>query len=63
LLVTINRDKPMNAVPLLSSQEGAAIWHWFDEEPSMRVTVITGKGGEGFCAGADLLEQRDVDPK
>ncbi|KAL6229052.1 hypothetical protein BDW75DRAFT_246086 [Aspergillus navahoensis] len=60
LLATINREQRMNAVPMLGHQEGATIWNWLDNEPSMRVGVITGKGSKIFCAGADLLEQRDV---
>ena len=26
----------------------------------MRVGIITGKGSKAFCAGADLIEQRDI---
>ena len=32
---------------------------WFDSEPSLRVAVITGTG-KAFCAGQDLIEQRDI---
>jgi enoyl-CoA hydratase/carnithine racemase len=63
LLVTINREKRMNAVPVLGHHEADAIWNWLDDEPSLRVGVITGKGSKAFCAGADLLEQRDVSQK
>lgn len=60
LLVTINREKRMNAIPTQGHKDGYAIWNWFDEEPSLRVGIITGTGGKAFSAGADLLEQLDI---
>lgn len=57
LLVTINREKAMNSVPVLGHWEGDLLWNWFDYEPSLRVAIITGKGSRSFCAGADLIEQ------
>ncbi|KAL4942016.1 hypothetical protein BDV06DRAFT_193232 [Aspergillus oleicola] len=59
LLVTISREKRMNAIPTQGHRDGYAIWNWFDEEPSLRVGIITGAGGKAFSAGADLLEQLD----
>jgi len=56
LLVTINRPKQMNSVPLIGHWEGDAIWSWFDNEPELRVAVITGSGDKAFSAGADLIE-------
>ena len=29
---------------------------WFDNEPSLRVAVVTGSGQKAFCAGSDLIE-------
>lgn len=60
LLVTINREKRMNAIPTQGHKDGFAIWNWFDEEPSLRVGIITGAGDKAFSAGADLLEQLDI---
>jgi enoyl-CoA hydratase/carnithine racemase len=60
LLATINREKRMNSIPLRGHHEGTALWNWLDNEPSMRVGIITGKGAKAFCAGADLIEQRDI---
>lgn len=37
-----------------------ALWRWFDNEPSLRVAVITGVGDKAFCGGSDLLEIRDM---
>ncbi|KAL3468969.1 ClpP/crotonase-like domain-containing protein [Aspergillus californicus] len=60
LLVTIARESRMNAIPTQGHKDGYAIWNWFDEEPSLRVGIITGSGGKAFSAGADLLEQLDM---
>jgi enoyl-CoA hydratase/carnithine racemase len=60
LLAIINRERRMNALPVGAHHEGTAIWNWLDAEPSLCVGVITGKGSKAFCAGADLLEQRDA---
>ena len=59
LLITINRPKAMNSLPYASHWEADALLQWFDREPSLRVAVITGNG-KAFCAGQDLIEQRDL---
>ncbi|OAA60271.1 Crotonase, core [Niveomyces insectorum RCEF 264] len=56
LLVTINREKAMNSIPTAGHWEGDAVWNWFDDEPSLRVAILTGKGTKSFSAGADLHE-------
>jgi enoyl-CoA hydratase/carnithine racemase len=56
LLVTINRARQMNSVPVIGHWEGDAIYAWLDNEPSLRVAVITGEGDKSFSAGADLIE-------
>jgi enoyl-CoA hydratase/carnithine racemase len=60
LLVTINRESAMNSIPIRGHWEGQSLWQWFDEEPALRVAVITGKGSRSFSAGADLIEQKDI---
>ncbi|KAI9367678.1 ClpP/crotonase [Aspergillus egyptiacus] len=59
LLVTITREHRMNSITMHGHHEGAAIWTWFDDEPSMRVAVITGAGDKMFCGGGDILEHTD----
>jgi enoyl-CoA hydratase/carnithine racemase len=57
LLVTINREKHRNALSNKAHWEGHALFRWFDNEPSLRVAVVTGAGDKAFCAGQDLIEQ------
>lgn len=57
LLVTINREKNRNALNYQAHWDAEAIFRWFDNEPSLRVAVVTGKGSKSFCAGQDLIEQ------
>ncbi|KAF2768951.1 ClpP/crotonase [Teratosphaeria nubilosa] len=59
MLITINRPKAMNSLPYASHWEADALLQWFDAEPSLRVTVITGNG-KAFCAGQDLIEQNQL---
>jgi enoyl-CoA hydratase/carnithine racemase len=53
LLVTFNRPLSLNCVNVASSWELDALFTWFDNEPSLRVAIVTGSG-RAFCAGADL---------
>jgi len=57
LLVTINREKAMNSIPMSAHWEADALFKWFDQEPSLRVAIITGAGKKSFSAGQDLIEQ------
>ena len=57
LLVTINRPKAMNSIPISGHEDGMALWKWYDQEPSLRVAIVTGASTKAFCAGADLIEQ------
>lgn len=59
LLATINRARQMNSIPIAGHAEGETLWNWLDDEPSLTVAVVTGQGSKAFCAGADLIEQRD----
>jgi enoyl-CoA hydratase/carnithine racemase len=65
ILVTINRPKAMNSLPGAAHWEGDALFSWFDNEPWLRVAVLTGTGDKSFSAGADLIEagQNRVNPK
>lgn len=62
LLVTINRERSMNAVDMDGHWECEALWTWFDAEPTLRVAVITGKGTKAFSAGQDLASTMKKGP-
>lgn len=42
LLVTINREKFMNCLPVEATIELGALWKWYDAEPELRCAVFTG---------------------
>jgi acetyl-CoA C-acetyltransferase len=54
LLVTINRPQAMNAVTPESNHELAQIFRAFEDDPELRVAILTGAGGKAFCSGNDL---------
>jgi enoyl-CoA hydratase/carnithine racemase len=56
LVVTINRVNAMNSIPMRGHWEAHELFEWFDNEPSLRVAIITGAGTKAFCAGQDLIE-------
>src|ERR1700710_429870 len=53
LIVTMNRPEARDALtgPMLAGMTAA--WNRADEDPGIRVCILTGAGG-AFCAGADL---------
>lgn len=56
LLVTMNREKAMNSIPFSGHWEMDEVFNWFNQEPNLRVAVLTGAGTKAFCAGQDLIE-------
>lgn len=57
VLLTINRPNVMNCIHSQGHWDMDAFFTWFDNEPSLRVAIITGAGPKAFCAGQDLIEQ------
>lgn len=53
LQVTLNRPKQLNSIGTAGHIELDKLWAWFDQEPTLRVGVVTGEG-RAFCAGQDL---------
>jgi enoyl-CoA hydratase/carnithine racemase len=46
----------MNSIPFLGHWEADSLFKWFNNEPSLRVAIMTGAGNKAFCAGQDLVE-------
>lgn len=53
LTVTMNRPEARNAFGLEMLAKMADAWALCDEDPELRVAILTGAGGT-FCSGADL---------
>jgi enoyl-CoA hydratase len=53
-VVTIDRPERRNAVDGPTAELLAAACRRFEEDDDARAMVLTGAGGEAFCAGADL---------
>ena len=56
VLVTICRADKMNTTNYALNWYLQDLWQWFDDEPALRVAIVTGQGEKAFCAGSDLLE-------
>ena len=52
--ITLNRPEAMNALHPEASAELFDAWDAIEQDPDVRVSVITGSGGKAFCAGNDL---------
>ncbi len=54
LIVTIERPEVRNALHPPASHELAQVFDAFAATPDLHVAVLTGRGGQAFCAGNDL---------
>ena len=54
VLISINRPEKMNSLNFEANDELVSAWERFDQEEDALVAVVTGKGAQSFCAGADL---------
>jgi enoyl-CoA hydratase len=52
--VTLNRPQQRNPLSAAMIADLRAALGWCQEEPEVRVVVLTGAGDKAFCAGADL---------
>jgi enoyl-CoA hydratase len=52
--VTLNRPEQRNPLSATMLRDLAAAFRWCQQEPDVRVVVLTGAGDRAFCAGADL---------
>jgi enoyl-CoA hydratase len=58
-VVTINRPEQRNAINAGVRQGLFEAWERFEKDPALRVAILTGKGEQAFCAGADLKEMAE----
>jgi enoyl-CoA hydratase len=61
LVVTMNRPEARNALTAEMMAGMKAAWDQVDNDPDVRVCVLTGAGG-AFCAGADLKAMTSSHP-
>lgn len=54
--LTLNRPARINALNMEMRDDLFEALSAFNEDPELRVAVISGAGERGFCAGADLIE-------
>ena len=59
-LLTINRPDSRNALSKDVREGLFAAWGRFENDPDLRVAILTGAGGKAFCAGGDLKEMAQV---
>jgi len=52
--VTLNRPEQRNPLSATMLRDLATAFRWCQQEPDVRVVVLTGAGERVFCAGADL---------
>jgi enoyl-CoA hydratase len=62
-LLTLDRPERRNAVDGPTAQALQAAFERFEADPEARVLVLTGAGGEAFCAGADLQALESLAPR
>src|ERR1700733_15384938 len=55
-LLTLNRPDAMNAIDGAMRAELPAAVRRAEDDPDVRVIVVTGAGTRAFCAGADVRE-------
>ena len=61
--ITLNRSANLNAMNSEMRNGLRLLVEQIEEDPAIRVTIITGKGDRAFCAGADLKEMGSGRPQ
>lgn len=59
LTVTLNRPEVRNALHRAASDELDQIWTAFEQDPALRVAILTGAGNRAFSAGYDMKDASD----
>jgi enoyl-CoA hydratase len=59
-IITINRPEQRNCLSKDVREALFSAWDWFENDPAMRIAILTGAGDKRFCAGGDLKEMVDT---
>ncbi len=59
-ILKINRPKALNALNSETLVEIMDAGKKLEDDPSVRVVIVTGEGDRAFIAGADILEMKDL---
>lgn len=58
-IITLNRPDSRNALSQEVRAGLFAAWDRFENDPALRIAILTGAGEKAFCAGGDLKEMVD----
>lgn len=61
-IVTLNRPEAMNALNLSIREELYQALKRAENDPDIKVLIITGAGDRAFCAGGDITTMKDIRP-
>jgi enoyl-CoA hydratase/carnithine racemase len=59
-VITLNRPEARNALGKDIRAGLFAAWQRFEQDPGLRVAILTGAGEKAFCAGGDLKEMTEL---
>lgn len=59
-IVTLNRPEARNALGKDIRAGLFAAWERFENDPTLRIAILTGAGDKAFCAGGDLKEMTEL---
>ncbi len=55
-IITLNRPETRNCLSLEIRTGLYDAWERFENDPALRIAILTGSGDKAFCAGGDLKE-------
>lgn len=59
-IITLNRPDARNALGKEIRRGLFAAWERFENDPALRIAILTGAGDKAFCAGGDLKEMTET---
>jgi len=60
LIVTLDRPEVRNALHRAATEELDQVWTMYEDDPELRVAILTGAGDRAFCAGYDMSVPADA---